>query len=329
MGSHVKISIIIPTMNRKESLEKTLISLGKQSYSKSDYEIIICDDVKSHDGTDKFIQDFIASHDLNIKYFKIKTDFPGPAAARNYGVNQASGKIIGFIDDDCMAFPDWICTAMKTFDNQNIDIIQGSVLPMYPDFKWSNLFKIPRGVIHTQDNGFYVTANMFLKKEAFEESNGFEERLKWGEDTDLVYRLLKTNRRIIFSEAIRVYHEMEYLDLISYCKYLRNYSYLPLQIKRNPEIREHLFMRIFSTKYHIYPLMAFFSVISFLAGFKSVSNLLLLVSIFFYIYSRVFTDFKIHKHLLRILFFPRNLVIDSVRLYYVVKGSIKYKILLI
>jgi len=316
-------------MNRRASLERTLLSLCNQTYPITDYEIVICDDVKSCDGTDQFIEEFIGSHKISIRYFKIQPDLPGPAAARNFGVNQASGRIIGFIDDDCIAFPEWICTAMKILENQNVDLIQGSVLPMYPDFKWINLFKIPRGVIHTQDSGFYVTANLFLKKELFMEVNGFEERLKWGEDTDLVYRLLKINSRIVFSENTRVYHEMEYLDLISYLKYLRNYSYLPLQVKRNPEIRNHLFLKVFSTKYHIYPLLAFFSFIFYFTGFNSLFNVFILISIISYGYSRVFTDSKIHKYLLRILILPRNVVIDSVRLYYVIRGSIKHRCLVI
>jgi glycosyltransferase involved in cell wall biosynthesis len=330
MEPSIEISIVIPTLNRKESLKQTLTSLCKQTYSNSKYEIIICDDITSHDETEQFVKNFAASTKLNINYFKIKANYPGPAAARNYGVNNASGNIIAFIDDDCIAFPDWIASAMELFKNNKIDIIQGSVLPKYPDFKWSNLFRIPRGVIHMQDNGFYVTANLFVKKSSFVEVNGFEEKIKWGEDTDLVYRLLKNkNNRIIFSENTKVYHEMDYLNILQYLNYLQNYSYLPLQIKRNPEMRKHLFLRVFSNKYHIYPLVFFLALISYIAGFDLLFKITLALSVICYISSRVVVDTKLPKYILRILVFPRNMIIDSVRLYYTIKGSLKHKCLVL
>lgn len=329
MDSQVVISIIIPTLNRKDSLKQTLLSLQNQNFLSSKYEIIICDDIKSKDGTEELVKEYIKSHDLNIKYFKIKPNLPGPAAARNFGVNKAEGKIIGFIDDDCIAFPDWISTAMEIYENQNVDIIQGMVLPRYPEFKWSNLLKIPRGVIHTQDNGFYVTANLFVSKEIFIDVGGFEETLKWGEDTDLVYRLLKKGHNIFFSKSTRIYHEMEYINIIAYCRYLKNYSYLPLQVKRNPEMKNSLFLKIFSSKNSIYPLLAFVSLLFYVAGSEMLSIVSIVLSIIFYGYSRVFTDFRIHKIILRVIFFPRNFIIDSVRLFYLLKGSIKHKVLVL
>ena len=158
---------------------------------------------------------------------------------------------------------------------------------------------------------------------------GFEETLKWGEDTDLVYRLLKKGHNIFFSKSTRIYHEMEYINIIAYCRYLKNYSYLPLQVKRNPEMKNSLFLKIFSSKNSIYPLLAFVSLLFYVAGSEMLSIVSIVLSIIFYGYSRVFTDFRIHKIILRVIFFPRNFIIDSVRLFYLLKGSIKHKVLVL
>jgi len=50
--SSKKGSIVIPTYNRKESLKNALESLFNQTYSRDKYEIIVCDDYKSTDGTE-------------------------------------------------------------------------------------------------------------------------------------------------------------------------------------------------------------------------------------------------------------------------------------
>jgi len=55
----VKVSIVIPTFNRKESLKKTLESLFNQTYPKDKYEIIVCDDNKSTDGTEGMVKELM------------------------------------------------------------------------------------------------------------------------------------------------------------------------------------------------------------------------------------------------------------------------------
>lgn len=329
MVGNIQISIIIPTFNRKEKLQNTLNSLTNQTYPSSKFEVIICDDVLSKDGTENLIHQMIHKSNLNIKYYKIKAKYPGPAYARNYALKYAIGEFIGFIDDDCIAFSDWIESAMNFFKNHKVDMIQGAVFPKYPEFEWKFAFKMPRGAVHTIDNGFYVTANLFVRKDIMCEVGGFEEAIKWGEDTDLVYRLLSKGYNIMFSENIKVYHEMEYLNIVSYAKYLSNFSYLPLQVKRNPKIRKHLYLKFISNLSHIYPIFFFLSFIFYLSSLDVFFKSMFLLFIFFYLYSRVIVDSKWYKYPLRVVVFPRNLLLDSTKVFYLLKGSLKYHCLVI
>jgi len=62
----------------------------------------------------------------------VKSKYKGPAAARNVGIENADGEIIGFTDDDCVASPNWIENAVPFFDNETITGVQGCTLPLPP-----------------------------------------------------------------------------------------------------------------------------------------------------------------------------------------------------
>ncbi|MDI6704266.1 MAG: glycosyltransferase family A protein [bacterium] len=65
------LSVIIPTYNRKEVLERSLSALFDQTYPKADYEIIIIND-GSTDGTEKLIEKIQLDSPVALKCFKQK-----------------------------------------------------------------------------------------------------------------------------------------------------------------------------------------------------------------------------------------------------------------
>ena len=90
--NHPLISVIIPLYNKEECIVKTIESITKQDYD--DYEIVVVDD-GSTDGSVALIQS------LNNDKIKIyKKENGGPASARNYGVENATGKWGLFLDAD-------------------------------------------------------------------------------------------------------------------------------------------------------------------------------------------------------------------------------------
>ncbi len=86
-----KISVVIPTYNRKSLLKNAIDSVLKQKYSPK--EIIIIDD-GSDDGTEKLI----CREYPQIKY--VWQDNSGISSARNLGIEQSTGDWIAFLDSD-------------------------------------------------------------------------------------------------------------------------------------------------------------------------------------------------------------------------------------
>ncbi|MBC7861515.1 MAG: glycosyltransferase family 2 protein, partial [Bacteroidia bacterium] len=87
-------SIIIPSYNRGHFLTATIQSVLKQDFT--DFEILIIDD-GSTDNTSAIVHELIAKHAC-VRYFLKANE--ERAAARNYGIKEAKGELIVFLDSD-------------------------------------------------------------------------------------------------------------------------------------------------------------------------------------------------------------------------------------
>jgi len=109
-----RVSICIPTYNRKEYLKETIDSILAQTYK--DYEIVIVDD-GSTDGT----ADMIKTLDYPITYHWQENG--GDAAARNKLIELAKGDYISFIDSDDLLMPDAIEKMVNAMEAETEDVI--------------------------------------------------------------------------------------------------------------------------------------------------------------------------------------------------------------
>lgn len=90
-----KLSVIIPTYNKAPRLDLCLASIELQTFNKNEFEVIIVDD-GSVDETGEIVNSY--SDKLPIRY--IYQSNHGRSIARNNGIEQASGEIVVFSDDD-------------------------------------------------------------------------------------------------------------------------------------------------------------------------------------------------------------------------------------
>ena len=90
-----EISIITPVFESELFIKLTIESVLNQTYQ--NWELIIIDDASS-DGSVKIAESF-ATKDERINLIKLDSN-KGPAAARNRGIKEASGRYIAFLDSD-------------------------------------------------------------------------------------------------------------------------------------------------------------------------------------------------------------------------------------
>lgn len=87
-------SIIVPTYNRVNELERCLKSLEDQTFK--NFEVIVCDD-GSVDNTKDMVENYSSS--LNIVY-SYEQNWGGPAVPRNRGIRLSRGEWLCFLDSD-------------------------------------------------------------------------------------------------------------------------------------------------------------------------------------------------------------------------------------
>lgn len=103
----MKLSIIIPAYNAAKYVERCVNSIISQNYS--DAEIILVDD-GSTDNTLNICRALSDKH-LNIK--ALHKNNGGVSSARNFGIDNASGEYLMFVDVDDYLLPDTLKDAMK------------------------------------------------------------------------------------------------------------------------------------------------------------------------------------------------------------------------
>ena len=122
------LSVIVPTRDRAELLELALHSLAQQTLSPSNFEIVVVDN-GSRDGTQAVVAQFKKMSVGSIRY--IYAASAGLHLGRHYGLREASGDIVVFIDDDIEAFPTFLATIAVAFENPQIALVGGKCLPRH------------------------------------------------------------------------------------------------------------------------------------------------------------------------------------------------------
>ena len=123
-----KVSIIMPIYNGERFLEKSIESVSKQTID--DIELICVDD-GSMDGSLNLLNQLQEKYD----FIKILTqENQGSGKARNYGIDNASGEYIGFLDaDDIFVDEDALERMYELGHAHNADMVAGNLEELLPN----------------------------------------------------------------------------------------------------------------------------------------------------------------------------------------------------
>ncbi len=199
------VSVVIPALQEADRIGNLVRSLGYAA------EVIVVDD-GSTDGTADRAAAAGARVILNSRSL-------GPAAARNRGAISAKSDFIAFLDADCEPPPtDWLDRLLSFILNGAADLVAPRVTggESREGKNWIESYEIdncpldmgtdPSVVGPGRRVGYVPSAAMLVDRVIFEQAGGFDESLRFGEDVDLVWRLVKSGRKCRFEPAVRVPH---------------------------------------------------------------------------------------------------------------------------
>jgi glycosyltransferase involved in cell wall biosynthesis len=173
------------------------------------YEVIIVNDASS-DCTHAYCQKLVKGHS-SIRYLLMEKN-SGPGAARNFGLKNARGDLIAFLDDDCIVDSEWLTKIIQTLAlfpcaaAVGGSIINTSNSPLAWAayiLEFSSWF--PHGKSRSVHN--VPTCNVAYRKKDIEDIFFVEKKNAGYEDALFNNVLRSKGRLVIFNPTIRVIHE--------------------------------------------------------------------------------------------------------------------------
>ena len=207
-------SIIICTYNRAPLLQRTLLSLSRQTLEAEQFEIIVVDD-GSTDNTAEICKR--ENHGMqNLKYISTGGNI-GIGAAGNLGVRSAAGDYLIFTDDDCIPREDWVERMRQALSKY--PLIAGCVAT-----PTKNFIKLCHNIaqFHPFMEGgkagpvaFIAGANMGFRRSLFEELQGFPQENIINPDMRFVLKARESGYQVYFEPEAVITHDHERTSLAS------------------------------------------------------------------------------------------------------------------
>ena len=221
MAEQKRLSIVITscTTERIKDIFELLDSIKDQTYPQVE-TIFVAE--KTHELYDQ-VHAYAKNNNLsNLRLIFNDTEF-GLSASRNKGINEATGEIIAFVDDDTILYPDWAEEMINAYSEDSIIGVTGPAFPLWEnetmawfpeEFYWIvsctswNNWKTAK----TVRNAWGM--NMSFRKAVFEECGGFSNEYGFhkgpmAEDNEFSLRVRKqTGKSIMYSPNVKVWHKV-------------------------------------------------------------------------------------------------------------------------
>jgi glycosyltransferase involved in cell wall biosynthesis len=229
--SLLKVSILIPTLGRPDSLARTLDSILAQEAA-FDFEVIVLDN-----GCEDAIQDLVegmrAKHgDQTLCPYYVPVPAIGLHNARHAGARAARSEILIYVDDDVIAAPGWLQAIVQPFDDPHVHLAGGPCLPQFeaPIPEWLEAFWPARpegkrictflGLLDLGPDPLDVDPNLIwglnfaIRKQTLFEIGGFHpdsvpwelRRYRGDGETAVTRAILQRGDLAIYQPAAQVFH---------------------------------------------------------------------------------------------------------------------------
>ena len=222
----MKVSVILCTYKRCQSLATALESLARQNVPESiDWEVVVVDN-NSPDRTAETVAGFSRRDPKRFRY--VFEGCQGKSFALNTGIREARGDVLAFVDDDVTVDASWLSRLTAPFAESDCAGVGGRVVPAWkcrqPDWLEMHGPFALRSVLAMFDLGDQpgelskppAGTNMAFRREVFQKYGGFRTDLGptvgseiRGEDSEFYRRLAAGGERLRYEPTAIVCHPVE------------------------------------------------------------------------------------------------------------------------
>jgi len=187
--SYPKISIITPSYNQAQFLERTILSVLNQNYPNLEYIII---DGGSTDGSVEVIK----KYEKYLAYWVSEKD-KGQTDAINKGFQKSTGETLAWLNSDDTYLPETFYKVVKNFEqNPQADLIFGNIYFIDESDKRIGELRFTEFDFDTliYEGGNLHQTGTFWKKEIYERVGGLNSDYKFCMDYDFFCRIAKIGK---------------------------------------------------------------------------------------------------------------------------------------
>lgn len=200
-------SVIIPYYRKRQYIERCIDSVLNQTFK--DFEIILVDDGSNDDISGLCYE----KYGNQVKL--ISQENQGVSAARNKGIAIAKYEYVAFLDAD----DSWGQSYLKNIKNvifkeDKIKIIGSNYtrdIKNLDDVNTPTNYKIITDYFEYQvfDNTLFTSSSTVIQKSFFLNHDGFNSKLKRGEDLDMWFRTIASGGKVVYIENTVVFYSDE------------------------------------------------------------------------------------------------------------------------
>ncbi|WP_396612629.1 glycosyltransferase [Haloferax sp. S1W] len=199
------VSVIIPVYNDPKGIADTLSALTKQTYPDERLELLPVDN-GSTDRTREVIRQFAA--DNEIVELVVEDEIQGSYAARNAGIERASGEILAFVDADMYMDETWLETAVDAAGDApyigcNVELVVDGDATLAAKFDAQTAFPVERYIAEQQ---YAPTCCLLVRRSVVEDVGPFDAMLVSGGDSEFGNRVAQAGYEQQFASEATLYH---------------------------------------------------------------------------------------------------------------------------
>ena len=194
-GAPVDVTVVVPVRDRPLELADCLASLGSR------HRVVVVDDGSSDPDA---VAAICRLHGADV----VRRAVPGgPAAARNTGLRTVTSELVAFCDSDCLPGRGWIDSLAGHFVDPLVVAVAPRIVAAVAGHGSSLLDQgaRPAPVRPGSSVPFVPAAAVVFRRGAL--GDGYDEGFRYGEDVDLVWRLVEAGWRIRYEPGVEVRHQ--------------------------------------------------------------------------------------------------------------------------
>lgn len=202
------LSVVVPVYNDPEGLRDTLDSLTDQKNPPL-YEIIVVDNNSDYK-TPRVVEEFEREYPDTVYGYE-ERDIQSSYAARNTGIENASGEILSFTDADVTVESNWVASIVECFEETDVDYLGCNVemyIPEGEDSVWAQ-YDASMGLPvkhYLETKKFAPTCALAVRRDVVGKVGSFDESLTSGGDKEFGKRVHNAGFRMGYSDQIIIRH---------------------------------------------------------------------------------------------------------------------------